>query len=155
MADRRAELRETVVQAHQALEETLNTLQAGDWERLSPNEGWTAHDTLAHLCSIELRQRSQVHAILEGSAYPMEPIDDYNAREVAERQAQTIEQLRSELAREHQATVALLDQVQESDLDRYYDHPTRGRVTIESIYQTINRHTRTHTQDIAATRAAS
>jgi len=155
VADRRAELRENVVQAHQALTETLDTLQGGDWERLSPNEGWTAKDTLAHLSSIEARQRTQVRAILEGGTYPTNPVDEYNAAEVAKRQGQSVQELRAELTREHQATVELLDQLQETDLDRYFDHPTRGRVTIESIYQTVNRHTRTHTQDIAATRVSS
>jgi uncharacterized protein (TIGR03083 family) len=155
VADRRTALREQVVRAHQELESALDTFQEGDWSKLSPNEGWTAKDTLAHLCSIEARQRSQVQVILKGGDYPMEPIDEYNAREVAERQHLSVEQLRAELAQEHAATVALLDQVQEADLDRFYDHPTRGHVTIEGIYQTINRHTHTHTEDIAATRTTS
>ena len=108
MADRRAELRENVVQAHRELEETLDTLQGSDWDRLSPNEGWTAKDTLAHLSSIEARQRTQVRAILEGGAYPTNPVDEYNATEVAKRQGQAVQELRAELTREHQATEDLL-----------------------------------------------
>ena len=54
--DRRGALREEILETHAELIATLDSFQVDDWQRLTPNEGWTAKDTLAHLCIDEREQ---------------------------------------------------------------------------------------------------
>jgi uncharacterized protein (TIGR03083 family) len=147
-----AEMRQSILDAHGMLEATLNSLEDEDWQKLSPNEGWTAKDTLAHLCTIGERQRAQIGAIKDGGEFPMEDVNDFNARKVTERRGQSAQQLREELGSEQAATLELLDRVQDADLAKTFDHPTRGAFTIERVCQTMANHVRTHAQDIAAVR---
>jgi uncharacterized protein (TIGR03083 family) len=153
MAGSREELRASIVAAYQDLQSALDSMNPEDMLRLSPNEGWTAKDTLAHLCTIEVRQRGQVKTVLGGGTFPADPVDEYNDRMVSERRDRTIEELRAELEREHTSTLALLDSLSDADLEREFDHPRRGHIKLEGIWETIPRHTRTHAADIAATKA--
>ncbi|MEA2639601.1 MAG: DinB superfamily [Chloroflexota bacterium] len=150
MADRRATLRQALTDAHDELNATLDSFQADDWRKLSPNEGWTAKDTLAHLASIQPRQRGNIGCILEGTPFPTEDVNSYNDRMVAERQNQTAEELRAELAEDLRATLAVLDKVQEADLDRWADRPGRGPQSVEGVFQQVANHMLTHARDIAA-----
>lgn len=148
--DRHAELRTVLSEARSELLRTLNSLVADDWGRPSPNEGWTAKDTLAHLCTIEERMRTQVQCALEGGAWaPAEDIDTYNARKVQERRGWTVVQLREELEREEATTLATLESLGEGDLDRAFTHPRWGRTTAEKVFLHIADHLRTHTREIA------
>lgn len=152
MAGLREELRANIIAAHHDLVWTLDSMSPDEMLRLSPNEGWTAQDTLAHLCTIEERLRGQVQCVLDGAPFPSEDVNTYNERKVAERQSWSLAQLRAELESERAKTLGLLETLGEETLTQEFDHPRRGRVPLSSIWQTIPNHMRTHTQDIAATK---
>jgi uncharacterized protein (TIGR03083 family) len=152
MAGPREQIRTAILTAHQELLDALDAMTPEEMLLPSPNEGWTAKDTLAHLSSIEARQRSQVRSVLDGQPFPGGDVNDYNAHEVAQRRERTLPELRAELERESAATIALLDSLSEDELSREFDHPRRGRIPVSGILQTIPNHVRNHTDDIRATR---
>ncbi len=151
MADRRVELREEMIAAHDELLNNLDSFNAEDWEQQT-YEGWNRKDTFAHLAAIQARQRAQIQCALDGSAWNPDPADvnDYNALEVAKRKSWTTDQVRDEYEREQASTVALLDKMSEADLQRTYQHPTRGARTIETVFEQVANHTRNHASDIMA-----
>lgn len=151
MPDRLAELRAEILAAHRDLLGALDGFSAEDFQRSTPNEGWTVKDTLAHLCTIEDRLRSQIRSVLDTIPFPTENVNDFNDRKVTERRSWTVDQLRTELEQERAITLALLDSLCEEDLDRFFDHPTRGHMTPERVLRNIPDHMRRHTQEIAAT----
>jgi uncharacterized protein (TIGR03083 family) len=150
MADKRAQVRAAIIAAHEQLAATLDGFGADDWQRPSANEGWTVKDTVAHLATIEERIRLMVRSAVDGTPAAVEDIHSYNARKVGERRAASVAQLRAELAQERAASLALLDSLAAADLDRPYDHPTRGRVTVEQLWYIIPRHIEAHLRDIVA-----
>ena len=151
MADRLAEIRTQMLDAHQQLVHTLDRLPADAWNRPTPgNDGWTLKETLTHLCTIEERLRAQVRAIVDGTAYPSEDVDVFNARKIAERRDRSVAALRAELEAERATALAVLDGLAESDLDRSIEHPTRGTVTVERPLRLIADHMGRHTRELAA-----
>ena len=146
------ELRANLVEAHQELVALLDSMTPAEMDRLSPNEGWTAKDTLAHLSTIEIRMRGQVQTVLAGLPFPRDNVNDFNEAQVAERKDWTVGQLRDELEREHGLTLALLEGLSEEALAREFDHPRRGRIPLAGIFPIIPNHMRTHSADIAATK---
>jgi uncharacterized damage-inducible protein DinB len=155
MAGNRDALRAEIVSAKQELLQTVDSLSPEEMLQRTPNEGWTAKDTLAHLSTITSRQREQVKAAIEGRALDAEPIDDYNDHKVTERKNWTVERLRAELEAEHAETLALLDGVSDDDLQRPFDHRRLGRITVERLWQNIPQHFRNHTADMAAVKQSA
>jgi uncharacterized protein (TIGR03083 family) len=153
MTDRRAELRATLVEANDALQTALASLTAAEWLSPSPNDGWSAKDTLAHLTSIEARQRVQILAILGQGSFPVDDVNVFNERMVAERRSWTVEQLLDELSTGRAETLAILDRIGDEDVDRYFDHPRRGRLSIAYVYEHMAEHTTTHAEDITAVKS--
>jgi uncharacterized protein (TIGR03083 family) len=156
MADRRTEAREAFEGAHRELRLTLDAMTADDLQHESSNPGWSAKDLVAHLSSIDQRLRGQMQAAIDGAPWaPAEDVDTFNERMVAERRSWTEEQVRAELDRSRDETLSLFDSVKEGDLDRYIDHPRRGRQTILDLCTNAARHIQTHANEIAATRASN
>jgi len=149
--DRKSAIRAGIDSAHQELLATLDNFGQEDWGRAA-NEGWSAKDMFAHLCTIEERQRAQIRSALDGTPWSAEDVNLYNERMVTERRGWTPAQLREELAREHAETLALFDSLREEELDRTYQHPTRGLRTIEQVSQQVADHVRSHGREIAAAR---
>ena len=154
MADRRVELRDEVTAAHGELLQMVDSLTAKDWERMT-YEDWTSKDTFSHLATIQERQRAQVQCALDGTPWNPEDVNVYNARKVEERKDWNTDQVRAEFGREQASTLALLDKMREEDLQRTFQHPTRGAVTVESVFLQVATHTRNHARDIEATRSGS
>jgi uncharacterized protein (TIGR03083 family) len=150
MTDLQAELRAEILAAHGDLVGVLDGLSPAEWERPTPNEGWSVKDTLAHLCTIEQRLRGQIDCILTGVPFPTEDIDSFNARMVAARRGRTIAQLRGELEQERATTLALLDRLSPADFEKSAEHPRRGRMDPERVFRNIPDHMHRHTEDILA-----
>jgi uncharacterized protein (TIGR03083 family) len=156
MADRRTEAREAFESAHRELRQMLDAMSADDLNRESSNPGWTGKDLVAHLASIDQRLRGQMRAAVEGKPWaPAEDVDTFNERMVAERRSWTAEQVRAELDRSRDETLALFDSVKEDELDRFIDHPRRGRLTIPELCKHAAAHIQTHANEIAGTTAAT
>jgi hypothetical protein len=111
-------------------------------------DGWSKKDLIAHLTSIESRQRDQVSCALCGTPWLAEDIDTFNAREVEQRRGWSMEQLRQELEDDSTQLQALIRSMNEADLDRPFDHPRRGRVTVEELVRVIPGHVGRHLEDL-------
>jgi DinB superfamily len=153
MPDRRDELQVEVSAAHGELLRMVDSLTPDEWKRMT-YEGWTSKDTFSHLATIQERQRAQVQCALDGTPWNPEDVNVYNGRKVEERKDWSTDQVRDEFGKEQAATLALLRELKEEDLQRTFKHPTRGEVTVESVFVQVATHTRNHARDIKASRIA-
>ena len=110
--------------------------------------GWSKKDVIAHLTSVENRQRAQMNCALHGTPWNAEDIEVFNAREVHERRAWSMEQLRQELEHESTELQSLIRSMSDADFDKPFDHPRRGRVTVEDLVRTIPRHVGNQLEDL-------
>ncbi len=156
MADRRTEARNAYESAHRELCQLVDAMSVEEMQRESPNPGWTARDIMAHLATIDERLRAQMQAALDGKPYDNpEDVNTFNERKVAERRGWSLDKVRAELDQTRNATLALFDSASESQLDNSIDHPRRGRMTLIDLVTHASQHIRTHTNEIAATRAST
>jgi catechol 2,3-dioxygenase-like lactoylglutathione lyase family enzyme len=143
---RLAGLKAELDNGHAQLRSALDTLASPE---VATYDGWSRKDLIAHLTSIESRIREQIHHALQGDAWqPAEDVDAFNAREVSKRRGWTIDQLRHELDQQSAESRALLATLSEKDLERPFDHPRRGRITVEDLWRTIPRHQKQHIADL-------
>jgi hypothetical protein len=146
---RRGAIQSTLDEAHAALRRALDRLDSAE-APLPGYDGWSKKDLVAHLTSIETRIRDQVHCAVEGVPWTPEDIDIFNARQVQARRAWTMDQLRRELEDEAAASRAMLGSLNEDDLHKPFDHPRRGRITVEELWAIIPRHVHAHVADLTA-----
>ena len=147
--DRKAALRAELEAAHGRLQATASRLTDADWEQpASKNAAWRRRDILAHLSSIQERQRRQVACAFGREPWPAEAIDDYNARRVAERRGWSVQQLRDELDREVAASLRLLDGLSPEELRTEFEHPTRGKQTVDETLLRIATHIDAHAAEL-------
>src|SRR5437867_3221953 len=101
MADRRTELRTLLAQAHEDILKVVDGLGPAQMEGATANPGWNGKDTLAHLATIEQRERAQVECALKRAAWaPGEDVDTFNARMVEERRSWPSDRIRAEFIQE-------------------------------------------------------
>ena len=112
------------------------------------NEHWSQKDLIAHLSSIEGWVRKQIETVVYRREWDLESVDDFNARAVAERGDWTVQQLADELDREAAAMQALLETLDESDLNQVYHHPLRQPRTLADGWMLLQSHTRRHVAEI-------
>ncbi len=152
MTDRRQELHGAITAARSDALEAVSGLGPDQLARTTANEGWSVKDVLAHLSSIEARLRSMCEYGLDGRQWPADDgdVNAYNARCVAERRSWSGPALVAELEQSGGESLGLLERLAPEDLDRTFNHPTRGMVTIETLMWIIPRHLRAHTEEIKA-----
>lgn len=150
MSDVRAALREELAAAHRDLRALLDTVQGDEWDRPTPNEGWTVKDTLAHLCTGESGNLLIARRVLHGEAVPVAGFDlnRWNQRQVEKRRDKTPEELWQELDAARAETLAFLDALTEDQLQLQGYRPTGDATTLEGVIRQIARHERLHTADI-------
>jgi len=145
---RRGEIQASVDEAHARLRSAIDGLT--DPEGPMPGyDGWLKKDLIAHLVTIESRLRDQVRCAIDGTEWPREDVDVFNARAVSARRGWSIDQLRQGLSTEAATSAALLGSLKEADLQRPFDHPRRGRITVEDLWTTIPRHIHSHVNDLS------
>jgi uncharacterized protein (TIGR03083 family) len=91
--------------------ETARRMPAEAWGRLSPNEGWSNKDLLAHLTFSDWALQSGFRRIFAGKALRISDfadVDETNARGVAERAGRSVEELIAEVEAEGEETQELL-----------------------------------------------
>ena len=127
-------------------------LAAEQLDRPPANEGCSVKDALAHLASYEARQRLILRTVLDGGTWTdgREDRDAYNARCVAERRAWAPDAVIAELRETGQETASLFARLTPEELDREWDHPIFGRMTIERTAQITARHLRLHAGELRA-----
>jgi hypothetical protein len=151
MSDRKQALLDDVRAAHSEFLGVISKLTPEQCEA-PVNEGWSVKDMLAHLSSIEARLRSMWQHALDGREWPAadKSVDAYNARCVEERRSWPVERIVDEFKRSGAESLAFIDRLGPEELDRTFNHPVRGVVTIESLVQIIPRHLREHGAQIKA-----
>ena len=152
MSDRRRQLQDEIAAARGEILGLVSRLSPEQLNRSTANAGWSVKDTLAHLSSIEARLRSMWQHALDGQAWPAHDssVDAYNDRCVAERRSWTPEAIVAELEQGGRETESFLNRLTPEDLDRQWQHPTRGPVTIEALVGIVPRHLRAHGEELQA-----
>jgi catechol 2,3-dioxygenase-like lactoylglutathione lyase family enzyme len=112
------------------------------------NEQWSQKDLIAHLSSIEGWFRKQIEIVVYAQPWDLETVDEFNARAVADRRNWTIGQLTEELEREAAALQALLESVDESELNRVFHHPRRTPRKLADGWMMLYSHARKHTAEL-------
>jgi catechol 2,3-dioxygenase-like lactoylglutathione lyase family enzyme len=144
---RKAAVSAAVNRAHAQLRSAVDALASPE-ELLAGYDGWRRKDLIAHFASIEARIRDQVTCAVRQTPWASEDIDVFNARELAARHDWTIEQLRQELEEQSRASETLLASLSEADLQKPFDHPRRGRISVEEVWSIIPRHINGHLRDL-------
>lgn len=152
MSDRKRQLQDEIAAARGELLGLVSRLSPEQFDRSTANAGWSVKDILAHLSSIEARLRSMWQHALDGRPWPADDssVDAYNERCVAERRPWTPQAIVAELEQSGRETESFLDRLAPADLDRRWDHPTRGPVTIEALVGIVPRHLRAHSEELQA-----
>lgn len=152
MSDQKRLLQDEITVARGEVLGLVSCLGPEQFDRPTANEGWSVKDVLAHLASIEARLRSMWQHALEGRAWPADDssVDAYNERCVAERRSWTPQAIVGELEQNGRETGSFLERLAPEDLDRAWDHPTRGSVTIEALVRIVPRHLRAHAEELQA-----
>jgi uncharacterized protein (TIGR03083 family) len=150
--DRKLALREELVDAQQALLETLERVGPEDWSRTSPNEGWTVRDLLTHLTTSETSFVPALRRMASGNGGVPADFDPnrWNAGQLRRRGDPDPTQLRSELEASHAQMLSLLDGLDDAALDQAGHLSTGVDGTTEDNFHVVALHKRTHTADIRA-----
>jgi catechol 2,3-dioxygenase-like lactoylglutathione lyase family enzyme len=144
---RRASVQAALDQAHTLLRSSVDALTSPD-TAVAGYDGWSKKDLVAHLTSIESRIRDQVQCAVQGVSWQMDEVDAFNARQVSLRRGWTLDQLRQELDEQAAASRTLLASLTEADMQRPFDHPRRGRITVDDLWSIIPRHVQQHLADL-------
>ena len=120
------------------------------WERPSPNQDWTARDTLAHVVAAEEGMRARIERALAGDAAlrPDFDLHRWNRRQVERRREQSAEALLSELAAGRDASLRLLDGLDDGRLEAPIEHPANREATVGWVFSRIAEHQRAHADEI-------
>ena len=152
MTDRKQQILDDLKAARAEVLELVGRISPAQFDQPTTNEGWSVKDTLAHLSSIEVRVRSLLQYALEGRAWPADAVDldTFNDRCVAERRSWAAQAIVDELRQTGRESDAAVARLAPDDLDRQWDHPTRGAMTVEAIARILPRHLRAHAEQIEA-----
>jgi hypothetical protein len=129
-----------------------SSLSAEQTGRPLPEGEWTVKDALAHLASIEARVRLMLATVLDGGAWTgnRDDLDAYNARCVEERHTWTADAILAELRSSGRETDALIGTLTDEQLDRAWDHPIFGPMTVERTARIAAGHLRNHLGELRA-----
>ncbi len=156
--DRKAAIRQELVEAQRALLATLDQVGPDDWLRRSPtNEGWMVRELLTHLTSSESGFVPTLSRMSSGEGGVPADFDPnrWNAGQLRRRTDTPPEQLRSELESAHQHMLALLDSLDTAALDHRGHLSSGADGSTEDNFRLVAFHKRAHTADIQAALAAS
>jgi uncharacterized protein (TIGR03083 family) len=151
--DRKAAIREDLVDAQRALLDALDRIGPDDWLRRSPtNAGWKVRDLLIHLATSESGFVPTLRRMAAGEGGVPVDFDPnrWNAGQLRRRSEMPPEQLRSELESAHEAMVAVLDSLNVAALDHRGQLSSGQEGSAEDNFRLVASHKRAHTDDIRA-----
>jgi uncharacterized protein (TIGR03083 family) len=150
--DRKAAIRAELVNAQQSLLDVLDSLRPDDWQRSSPNDGWTVRDLLVHLTTSESGFVPTLRRMAAGSGGVPDDFDPnrWNAGQLRRRSDVSPDQLRPELEAAHRDMLVLLDELDEVALDRRGHMSSGDDGSTEDTFRLVAFHKRSHTDDIRA-----
>ena len=158
-SERKAHLRERLEGARQQFLEAVAALSEEDLARPVGHEShWTAKDLIGHVAYAEAGMLPMARNAAAGQSHRVPPdfdIDRWNDSRVRRAREQGIPQLLARLEESRREALALLDSLDEAELDRPTGHPTVGETTVEGIFKIIAYHERGHARDLRAARESA
>jgi uncharacterized protein (TIGR03083 family) len=157
MPDRTSALSDELVAAQRELLSTLDRVAATDWQRPSPNEGWTIRDLLTHLTTAEIGFVSTIRRMAAGQGGVPADFDPnrWNAGQLRRRLDSQPDQLRQELEAAHQEMLAVLGDLDGTALDQRGHLSSGEEGSTADAIRLVARHKRGHTRDIQAALASA
>jgi uncharacterized protein (TIGR03083 family) len=153
--DRKAAIRGELISSQQELLDILDRVD--DWQRQSPNEGWTIHSLLTHLSTSErgfVGMATRVSAGEDGVPRDFDR-DRWNASQQRRNTEISPAELRQRLEAAHADILALLDGLDDAALDRrgYLSNDSEG--STEDCFRLLASHKREHIEHIQAALGAA
>lgn len=111
---------------------------------------WTVKQVLAHFVTIEQSMHWLFNNILsggEGSPADFDP-DRFNLKQVPKLDGLTLEELLDRLREVRKATLSIVRNMSEADLDRHGFHAFHGQGTLERFIRWAYEHALLHAEDI-------
>lgn len=148
--DEAAKIRDKVQAARARLLEAVAGLDAADWEWRPGDGRWSARLVLAHVGSAQWSHLDVARRLLAGQPVdlPGFALDAWNEAAVAERADWPLERILADLAAAHQATLALLDELDDEQLAARGQHPALGEVNVGQILRVVALHDGLHRRDV-------
>ena len=114
------------------------------------NVRWTAKQILAHFVTIEKSMHWLFRDILAGGpgSPPDFDLDRFNLTQVKKLDHQTMPDLLEQFKTVRQETIAIVDQMEETDLDRQGRHAFHGHGKLERFIRWACEHVDLHVDDI-------
>jgi uncharacterized protein (TIGR03083 family) len=150
--DRKGAIRHELLATQQALLGVLDRVEPTDWQRASPNEGWTIQHLLTHLSTSEHGFVGTVRRLAAGEGGLPSDFDPnrWNAGQL-QRNAEALPgELRQRLETAHAEMLELLNTLDDAALDRRGLLSTGQEGSTEDCLRLLAAHKRTHTEDIRA-----
>jgi uncharacterized protein (TIGR03083 family) len=151
--DRKAAIRQDLVDAQRALLDALDRVGPDDWLGRSPtNAGWVVRELLVHLTTSESGFVPTLRRMSSGEGGVPADFDPnrWNASQLRRRNDMTPEQLRAELESAHAAMLALLNSLDVAALDHRGHLSSGDEGSTEDNFRLVAAHKREHTADIRA-----
>jgi uncharacterized protein (TIGR03083 family) len=150
--DRKAAIRDDLVSSQRALLEVLDRVGADDWQRASPNEGWTILSLLTHLSTSEQGFVGTVRRMAAGEGGVPVDFDPnrWNAGQLRRNTEASPTDLRQRLESAHAELLAFIDEVDEKGLDQRGHLSSGVDGSTEDCLRLEASHKRAHTEDIRA-----
>jgi uncharacterized protein (TIGR03083 family) len=147
--DRKTLIRQHMTEARHLLLEAVAALDEETALTATANPEWRVRDVLAHLAASERGLLRNVERFLAGGELPADfSLDVWNRRQVAKRRDATVAELLAELAAGREEAWAVLDRLNEADLDVPGIHPAGMRTTVAGLFYTIANHELDHGNEI-------
>jgi len=152
MADRRDDI---IAELEKGLEATI-----GFYQSFSPGDlavqvyddepCWTVKQVLAHFITIEKSMQWLFNNILAGGPGSPEDfdVDRFNRTQPQKLDGLDLEALIRQYRTVRQATISIVRELPENDLDRQGRHPFHGQDTLERFIRWAYEHVRLHEKDI-------
>jgi hypothetical protein len=127
----------------------LNTAQLGQ-QVYGDGPQWHVSDILAHLALAESLFAHYNREVLNGGLGAPEDfnINGFNAEHTPDGRAATAAESLAKFQAARAQTIALVEQMQDSDFERRAYHPYLGHTSLEQILKVLYRHTMLHERDI-------
>jgi uncharacterized protein (TIGR03083 family) len=150
--DRTRAIRDELVAAQAALVEALERVGPDDWQRQSPNEGWTIQHLLTHLSTSETGFLTLMRRMASGDGGLPTDFDPnrWNAGQLRRNTETSVAGLRDKLDTAANDILALLDTLDDRALDQRGYLSTGVEGSTEDGLRLNASHKRTHTDDIRA-----
>ena len=156
--DRKARLRERLEAGRAEFLAAVEALSEEDLACPAGHESdWTARDLVGHVAYAEGSMLPMIQRPVAGQAHQIPSafdLDRWNDSRVRRAKEQPVAALLDRLAESRRELLALLDGMDDADLDRPTSHPRMPNTTVEGVLRIIAIHERDHAKELRAVRGS-